>query len=150
MKKDWSIGLMTGTVNDGNIDIAAIRTDGEKIIEFGPYELFPYENKKIRQLVFETYEAAKTWNFQGPEPQIFSTVEKLITIEQSEAVNKFISKNNLHRESIYSIGFHGQTILHRPPNNIKKFGKTRQLSSFTEFFNIIWWSMENGLSMKTY
>ena len=65
MKKDWSIGLMTGTVNDGNIDIAAIRTDGEKIIEFGPYELFPYENKKIRQLVFETYEAAKTWNFQG-------------------------------------------------------------------------------------
>ena len=127
MKKDWSIGLMTGTVNDGNIDIAAIRTDGEKIIEFGPYELFPYENKKIRQLVFETYEAAKTWNFQGPEPQIFSTVEKLITIEQSEAVNKFISKNNLHRESIYSIGFHGQTILHRPPNNIKKFGKTRQL-----------------------
>ena len=37
MKKDWSIGLMTGTVNDGNIDIAAIRTDGEKIIEFGPY-----------------------------------------------------------------------------------------------------------------
>ena len=31
MKKDWSIGLMTGTVNDGNIDIAALRTDGEEI-----------------------------------------------------------------------------------------------------------------------
>ena len=29
MKKDWSIGLMTGTVNDGNIEIAALRTDGE-------------------------------------------------------------------------------------------------------------------------
>jgi len=127
MKKDWSIGLMTGTANDGNIDIAAIRTDGEKIIEFGPYELFPYENKKIRELVFETYEAAKTWNFQGPEPKIFSSVEKLITIEQSEAVNKFITKYNLQRESIFSIGFHGQTILHRPPNNIIKLGKTRQL-----------------------
>ena len=127
MIKDWSIGLMTGTANDGNIDIAAIRTDGEKIIEFGPYELFPYENKKIRELVFETYEAAKTWNFQGPEPKIFSSVEKLITIEQSEAVNKFITKYNLQRESIFSIGFHGQTILHRPPNNIIKLGKTRQL-----------------------
>ena len=33
MKKDWSIGLMTGTVNDGNIDIAALRTDGEEIFE---------------------------------------------------------------------------------------------------------------------
>ena len=41
MKKDWSIGLMTGTVNDGNIDIAALRTDGEEIFEFGPYELVP-------------------------------------------------------------------------------------------------------------
>ena len=40
MKKDWSIGLMSGTSNDGKIDVAAIRTDGEKILEFGPYQLF--------------------------------------------------------------------------------------------------------------
>jgi 1,6-anhydro-N-acetylmuramate kinase len=32
----WSIGLMTGTVLDGNIDVAAIRTDGDRILELGP------------------------------------------------------------------------------------------------------------------
>ena len=33
MKHKWSIGLMTGTVNDGFIDVAALKTDGHKIIE---------------------------------------------------------------------------------------------------------------------
>ena len=39
MSLKWSIGLMTGTVNDGFIDIAALRTDGNNVVEFGPYEL---------------------------------------------------------------------------------------------------------------
>ena len=47
MKKKWSIGLMTGTANDGNIDIAALQTDGDKIINFGPFELLSYEDKEI-------------------------------------------------------------------------------------------------------
>ena len=33
MKHKWSIGLMTGTVNDGFIDVAALKTDGHKIID---------------------------------------------------------------------------------------------------------------------
>ena len=31
MKPVWAVGLMTGTVLDGMIDIAAIRTDGETV-----------------------------------------------------------------------------------------------------------------------
>jgi anhydro-N-acetylmuramic acid kinase len=38
----WSIGLMTGTVLDGNIDIALLRTDGETIAELGPWTLAEY------------------------------------------------------------------------------------------------------------
>ena len=79
MKKDWSIGLMTGTVNDGNIDIAALRTDGEEIFEFGPYELVPYQNKNIRHIIFETYDEAKNWGFIGKEPKIFSKLENLFS-----------------------------------------------------------------------
>ena len=37
----WAIGLMTGTVLDGNVDIAMLRTDGETIEEFGPTLLAP-------------------------------------------------------------------------------------------------------------
>ena len=83
MKKDWSIGLMSGTSNDGKIDVAALRTDGEKILEFGPYQLFPYENKNIRNVIFDTYEEAKKWDFNGAEPEIFSKAQELITLEQS-------------------------------------------------------------------
>ena len=32
MTLKWSIGLMTGTVNDGFIDIAALRTDGKMLL----------------------------------------------------------------------------------------------------------------------
>ena len=42
MEPVWALGLMTGTVLDGNIDIALIRTDGEEIQEFGPWTLSPY------------------------------------------------------------------------------------------------------------
>ena len=38
----WAIGLMTGTVLDGNIDIAMIRTDGERVAELGPFAFAPY------------------------------------------------------------------------------------------------------------
>ena len=43
MKMPWHIGLMTGTVLDGNIDVAFLRTDGEIIEEFGYYDLIPYD-----------------------------------------------------------------------------------------------------------
>ena len=42
MEPIWAVGLMTGTVLDGNIDVALLRTDGERIERFGPYRLAPY------------------------------------------------------------------------------------------------------------
>jgi anhydro-N-acetylmuramic acid kinase len=62
MKKKWYIGLMTGTVLDGNIDIALLRTDGEYIEEFGPYALIPYSHS-TRVLLEKTLDAAQLWKF---------------------------------------------------------------------------------------
>lgn len=42
MNPIWAIGLMTGTVLDGNIDVAMVKTDGERVSEFGAYTLAPY------------------------------------------------------------------------------------------------------------
>ena len=42
MPPQWFAGLMTGTVLDGNIDVAFLRTDGVEITEFGAFELIPY------------------------------------------------------------------------------------------------------------
>lgn len=129
MTLQWSIGLMTGTVNDGYIDVVALRTDGSKIIEFGPFEFYPYEDKEIKQLIFKTYEEAKKWNFEGPDPDIFSVTEKKITNEQSVAVEKFIHKYQLKKNDIACVGFHGLTVLHKPANLTSKLGKTRQLGN---------------------
>ena len=98
MSLKWSIGLMTGTVNDGYIDIAALRTDGKNVVEFGPYELSAYKDPTIKHLIFKTYEEAKKWNFEGVEPEIFSLTEKKITEEQSSAVEEFIEKYNIKKK----------------------------------------------------
>ena len=71
MQPPWAIGLMTGTVLDGNIDIAAIRSDGETIAEFGPWRLAPYD-APVRELLAKAVEAALSWRFEGPEPAIFA------------------------------------------------------------------------------
>ena len=102
MSLKWSIGLMTGTVNDGYIDIAALRTDCTDVFEFGPFELFPYKDKTIKELIFKTYEEARKWNFEGPEPNIFSLTEKKITKEQSSAIEKFINKYKI-KKVIYPV-----------------------------------------------
>ena len=129
MTLNWSIGLMTGTVNDGYIDIAALRTDGTEIIEFGPCELSAYKDQSIKELIFKTYEEASKWNFEGPEPDIFALTEKKITEEQSAAIEKFINKYDIRKNEISCVGFHGLTVLHRPVDSNNNVGKTRQLGN---------------------
>ena len=85
MRPIWAVGLMTGTVLDGNIDVALIKTDGERIADFGTYTLAPYP-QSIRTLLEETLRQARAWNFTGPEPAIFREAEEALTRAQSAAV----------------------------------------------------------------
>ncbi len=122
----WSVGLMTGTVLDGNIDVALIKTDGESIYEFGPWALVPYPESTV-QLIKQAVVIAKAWNFKrGKEPEIFTKAEVAITRGQSAAVEQVVKSAGLTLSEIGAIGFHGQTILHRPPDT-KRRGKSRQL-----------------------
>lgn len=121
----WAIGLMTGTVLDGNIDIAMIRTDGERVDAFGPWTLAPYA-PEVRTLLAETVQAALAWNFNGPEPAIFATAEEALTRAQSAAVTAFLKDAGLAPSDIAAVGFHGQTVLHRAPVADHR-GATRQL-----------------------
>jgi len=121
----WHIGLMTGTVLDGNIDVALLRTDGKIIEEFGYYDLMPYD-EEVKDLLIKTLNEAQIWNFNGPEPEIFSKTEKALTNSQTKAVQKCIKLSGINKNEIGAVGFHGQTVLHRAPKNLSK-GKTRQL-----------------------
>ncbi|MHC1550739.1 anhydro-N-acetylmuramic acid kinase [Phyllobacterium sp. K27] len=125
MKSSWAVGLMTGTVLDGFIDIAMIRSDGETIDEFGPWELAPYPTD-IRSVLVQTLEEAREWQFKGPEPEIFRKAEMALTEAQSQAVNLFVEKHGFRSSDIAAVGFHGQTVLHAAPQGGKR-GFTRQL-----------------------
>lgn len=121
----WTIGLMTGTVVDGMIDVAMIRTDGETVDDFGPYALMPYPEDLPPRLL-ETMEDARRWNFEGPEPASFAEAERAVTDAQSDAVLAFLEMQGVARDQIAAIGFHGQTVLHRGPADGVN-GHTRQL-----------------------
>ena len=121
----WAVGLMTGTVLDGNIDVALLRTDGERIEQFGPYRLAPYP-QWIRTLLEETLAEARRWNFEGPEPAIFRTAEEALTRAQAEAVKGLVESAGLALSDIGVVGFHGQSVLHRAPQP-GRLGATRQL-----------------------
>jgi anhydro-N-acetylmuramic acid kinase len=121
----WAIGLMTGTVLDGYIDVALLRTDGERIVEFGPYSLEPYDSGVI-DVLKKTLEAALAWQFNGPEPAIFAVAEKLITEQQAKAVANVLKRAGIGANEIRVIGLHGQSVLHRPPKDGVP-GRTRQI-----------------------
>jgi anhydro-N-acetylmuramic acid kinase len=123
----WTVGLMTGTVLDGNIDVALLKTDGERIAEFGPYTLAPYP-QSIRSLLEETLAQARKWNFEGPDPAIFAEAEEALTRAQSAAVRQHVEASGLSMAEIGVVGFHGQSVLHRAPQP-GRIGATRQLGN---------------------
>ena len=110
----WAVGLMTGTVLDGNIDVALIKTDGLTVQEFGAFELVPYPNS-INAILTECLQTAQDWQFKGQEPTIFAKAERLLTQAQASAVTEVVQKAGLVIAQIGIIGFHGQTVLHRAP-----------------------------------
>lgn len=125
MEPIWAIGLMTGTVLDGNVDVALIRTDGERIFEFGDYKLMPYGGE-LRAMLVETLAAARQWNFEGPDPAIFAEAERALTIAQADAVLQFMAGQPVYFSDVTIVGFHGQSVLHRAPQP-GRIGATRQL-----------------------
>lgn len=127
MQPIWSVGLMTGTVLDGNIDVALLKTDGETVETFGAYTLAPY-SQQIRDTLEETLAQGRKWNFDGPDPAIFATAEEMLTRAQSAAVRQLVESTGLTMADIGIIGFHGQSVLHRAPQP-GRIGATRQLGN---------------------
>jgi len=125
MQPIWSVGLMTGTVLDGNIDVALLKTDGETVETFGAYTLAPYP-QAIRDTLEATLAEARKWNFEGTDPAIFARAEEMLTRAQSAAVRELVESSGLSMADIGVVGFHGQSVLHRAPQP-GRIGATRQL-----------------------
>ena len=135
MQPIWAVGLMTGTVLDGNIDVALLKTDGETVERFGAYTLAPYP-ASIRALLEQTLAEARRWNFEGPDPAIFAEAEAALTRAQSEAVRQLVEREGMTMADIGIVGFHGQSVLHRAPTP-SRIGATRQLGDGQSMHDIL-------------
>jgi anhydro-N-acetylmuramic acid kinase len=111
-----AIGLMSGTSMDG-IDVALVRTDGDRKLERGPSRSYPYDDDMRGQLKRAMEEAAGLED-RTARPGSLKAVEKEITERHAAAVEEFLKATGTDKRSVDVIGFHGQTVLHRPEQRL--------------------------------
>ena len=97
-----TIGLMSGTSLDG-VDAAYLETDGEAIARFGPRQTLPYD-PSLRRALRALLDRAES--LTPDDPALLDATRRL-TERHAEAVEAIGLPADL-------VGFHGQTILHRP------------------------------------
>jgi anhydro-N-acetylmuramic acid kinase len=116
MSRVTAIGLMSGTSYDG-VDVALIETDGEEIGSLGPTGYRPYSDRE-RDLVRRAIAVATNLGDRAERPKILAQVEELVTDMHAEAVEAFLAANGMAASTVGVVGFHGQTVLHRPDRGL--------------------------------
>lgn len=111
-----AIGLMSGTSLDG-VDVALIKTDGRRIAALGPSGYRPYTETE-RGLLRQALAEAVSLTTRDVRPGVLAEAERAVTIAHAEAVAAFVAQNRLMPESVDVVGFHGQTVLHRPADKL--------------------------------
>ncbi|MCI5049617.1 MAG: anhydro-N-acetylmuramic acid kinase [Rickettsiales bacterium] len=116
----WAMGLMSGTSLDG-VDAALIRTDGEKVYELGPSLVLPYSDD-FQDILGRTVRHSAD----------MAKVSLDLTVIHAEAVMKLIQDSGIKAKEIKIVGFHGQTVEHRPNHGITwQIGNPALLASMT-------------------
>lgn len=121
-----AIGLMSGTSLDG-VDVALIETDGERVhvvkghnnfLEpLGPtgYRGYSDEEKALLRAATKDAESVVA---PGDRPGRLPEAEAFVTEAHAAAVEQFLADNALSAADIDVIGFHGQTVIHRPDHRL--------------------------------
>lgn len=93
----WALGAMSGTSLDG-VDAAMLRTDGARILEFGPTAYRPYSDAEREVL------RAALGRWPG-EAGVLAAAE-VVETAHAEVLSRFSGAE--------VVGFHGQTLAHAP------------------------------------
>lgn len=111
-----ALGLMSGTSLDG-VDVAMIETDGRRVTGLGPtgYRAYtPHERGVLRHALTE----AVNLNQRDQRPGVIADAERVVTVAHAEAVAHYVAQHRISPVDIDIVGFHGQTVLHRPADRL--------------------------------
>ncbi len=102
-----AIGVISGTSMDG-IDVSIVETDGEAFVQPGPGRTFSYptELRKTLQDLIAQPERAQS------EP--LEDLERAVTQAHIAAIRRFMDETGISSRDVSLVGFHGQTVYHRP------------------------------------
>jgi anhydro-N-acetylmuramic acid kinase len=107
------MGYMSGTSLDG-VDVAMLETDGERIEAFGPATMTAFSPAECAAIERAT-EQALTWNGYGEEPASFAPAAHVVEAAHVRAGCELIAQFGRRPDLV---GFHGQTLLHRPERQL--------------------------------
>lgn len=125
-----AIGLMSGTSMDG-IDVALVTTDGEALVERGPGASYAYDSA-FRARLLDALQAARAIRNRTERPGDLAALDREIAERHADAVGRFLAANAIAPERIDVIGFHGQTVLHRPTQALTvQIGDAQLLADMT-------------------
>lgn len=117
----WAIGMMSGTSLDG-VDAALIRTDGTQVLEIGAHVTLPFEDELFAAL----HDAV---HLRGD----LMKAEHDLTVFHARAVEELLRISGRQARDIHVIGFHGQTVTHRPKEGITwQMGNGALLAAMTK------------------
>jgi len=111
-----AIGLMSGTSLDG-VDVALIETDGERVEAFGPTGYRPYSDDE-RSLLRQALAEGAALNDRWVRPGVLAEAETFVTDMHARTVEDFLKTEHIDKAQIAVVGFHGQTVLHRPADRL--------------------------------
>jgi anhydro-N-acetylmuramic acid kinase len=111
-----AIGLMSGTSMDG-IDVAMIETDGQGAVKHQAAISVPYP-AEFRAALREGLVQAAGIETRADRPGDLARLERELTERHAEAVLRLMGNLALQPFAVDVIGFHGQTVLHRPEQGL--------------------------------
>lgn len=111
-----ALGLMSGTSLDG-IDVAVIETDGERVLRRGFPATYPYSDA-VRDKVRASLAEAAAIDVRTARPGRLAMLEQYLTELNAEAAQNYLADHQIPPETIDVVGFHGQTVLHRPESGL--------------------------------
>ena len=111
-----AIGLMSGTSMDG-VDVALIETDGEAAVTLGPHLEVPYTSAE-RALLRGAVADATALTDRTARPGALRAADALVVRTHAAAVRALLKAEKIDAVSIDVVGFHGQTVLHRPAKRL--------------------------------